>query len=93
LQIKTPPLTSLECAEFTEPANFHDIVQAVLPLGCETQMDLIAKAVTLKSIKLHDSTAKELIFSAKHAVLYTFNTGKGSWVPRQHINRSFFDSL
>lgn len=41
-------------------------------------MDLIAKAVTLKSIRLHDSEANELLFSAKHAVLYQFNGS--SWV-------------
>lgn len=41
-------------------------------------MDLIAKAVTLKSIRLHDSEANELLFSAKHAVLYQFNGN--SWV-------------
>ena len=43
-------------------------------------MDLIAKAVTLKSIKLHDPSVKELVFSAKHAVLYTFSATKGTWV-------------
>lgn len=42
-------------------------------------MDLIAKAVTLKSIKLSDPSAKDLLFSAKHAVLYTFDPLKHNW--------------
>lgn len=43
-------------------------------------MDLIAKAVTLKSIKLNDPTAKNLLFSAKHSVLYTFDPQSSGWV-------------
>jgi hypothetical protein len=42
-------------------------------------MDLLAKAVTLKSIRLFDKEAKELLFSAKHAVLYKFTKETG-WV-------------
>ena len=42
-------------------------------------MDLLAKAVTLKSIRLHDKEAKELLYSAKHAVLYKFTKETG-WV-------------
>lgn len=43
-------------------------------------MDLIAKAVTLKSIKLSDPAAKKLLFSAKHSVLYLFDPRTSSWV-------------
>ena len=44
------------------------------------QMDLIAKAVTLKSIKLSDPAAKKLLFSAKHSVLYSFDSHSSNWV-------------
>ncbi len=55
-------------------------------------MDLLAKAVTLKSISLFDKEAKELLFSAKHAVLYWFKQESG-WV-RQDITASpFFTSF
>lgn len=48
-------------------------------------MDLIAKAVTLKSIKLNDPEAKKLLFSAKHSVLYLFDSRTSSWVPETPI--------
>jgi hypothetical protein len=46
-------------------------------------MDLIAKAVTLKSIRLADPTAQEIVFSAKHSILYTFTSGQ--WVSRLNV--------
>ena len=52
-------------------------------------MDLIAKAVTLKSIKLSDPTANKLLFSAKHSVLYLFDSQSSSWVGRLDVRLRF----
>lgn len=85
IAIKLLKFTSLECASALIATGFQFFINPNTPPSDPSQldtnqMDLIAKAVTLKSIKLSDPAAKKLLFSAKHSVLYSFDSHSSNWV-------------